>query len=280
MKIAVFTVMLPEWTPEMAAAELQAAGYDGVEWRVTRTVPERRHEAPSFWGNNRCTLEPTTADAQRARTLAAQHGLAIPSLGTYIDMGDLAAVETTLAFAQAVGAPQFRIRAGSLTAEATYAEVFARARGFLARVQPLALHAGVKILIEMHPRTITPSAGLAYRLVDGFDPAAVGVIYDVGNLVDEGYEAYPIGLELLGPYLAHVHVKNGAFRRPEGGGVWQATFAPLEDGVVDFTQFFRALRATGYAGWLSVEDFSVARPYRALVQHNLTFLRQVLNTLD
>jgi sugar phosphate isomerase/epimerase len=39
MKVGVFTVGLPDLTPEEAVRELKDAGYDGVEWRVTR-VPE------------------------------------------------------------------------------------------------------------------------------------------------------------------------------------------------------------------------------------------------
>jgi hypothetical protein len=39
-------------------------------------------------------------------------------------------------------------------------------------------------------------------------------------MVHEGFEDYRIGLELLGSYLAHVHLQNAAFERPEGGGVW------------------------------------------------------------
>ena len=35
MKYAIFTASTPEWTPEEAVTELKAAGYDGVEWRVT-----------------------------------------------------------------------------------------------------------------------------------------------------------------------------------------------------------------------------------------------------
>lgn len=40
MKVGVFTVGLPDLTPEEAVQEIKDAGYDGVEWRVTR-VPMR-----------------------------------------------------------------------------------------------------------------------------------------------------------------------------------------------------------------------------------------------
>ena len=93
MRFGVFTVMLPDMTPEVAAAALAAAGYDGVEWRVTRVPDAMRAETPSFWRNNLCTLAPTLENADLARTLADDAGLVIPNLGTYIDVGDVAAVE-------------------------------------------------------------------------------------------------------------------------------------------------------------------------------------------
>jgi hypothetical protein len=89
MKISVFTVMLPDLTPEEAVAALKAAGYDGVEWRVTHIPETRRGEPPSFWGNNLCTFAPTAAEARRARILSESAHLALPNLGTYISVGDL-----------------------------------------------------------------------------------------------------------------------------------------------------------------------------------------------
>jgi sugar phosphate isomerase/epimerase len=275
MKVSVFTVMLPDLTPEAAAQELKAAGYDGVEWRVTCTPPERRTEAPSFWGNNLCTLAPTEADARRARALVDSAGLAIPSLGTYIEVGDLAATEEAMRFAQIAGSPQMRVGVGGLEGESV-ASRFAAAQTFLAGVEALARRYGVRALIEIHHGSICPSASLAHQLVSRFDPQLIGAIYDPGNMVYEGFEDYRLGLELLGPYLAHVHIKNGAFTRPAGGGVWTATWAPLEDGVVNFPQLFAALRAVGYDGWLSVEDFSSARPGRDALRHNLAFIREAI----
>lgn len=274
MKLGVFTVMLPELTPEEAAKELKAAGYDGVEWRVTDVPEARRGEAPSFWGNNLCTFEPTVEEAERARALADKAGLAIPNLGTYIQVGDLKAVEVAMQFAQLVGSPQFRVGVGALSG--SYRDSFEAARSFLAEVERLAQRHSVRALIEMHHRTICPSAALAHRLIESFDPGAIGVIFDPGNMVYEGFEDYRLGLELLGPYLAHVHVKNAAYDRPTGGGVWQARWAPLEDGVVDFAQFFAALKSIGYDGWLVVEDFSAVRGSREALHHNIAFIKDAL----
>lgn len=276
MKLGVFTVMLPDLSPEEAAEALSEAGYDGVEWRVKQTPQEQRGDAPSFWGNNLCTLEPTEEEAERARALAASAGLDIPNLGSYIAVGDVEAMEAAMNFAKRAGSPQLRVSAGA--PEGSYAESFARARGFLEEVEGLARRYSVRALIEIHHQTICPSASLTHRLVSHFDPEAVGVIYDPGNMAFEGFEDYRIGLELLGPYLAHVHLKNVRYHRPSGGGVWRAEWAPLEDGVVDFRQLFAALRRVGYDGWLTVEDFSAARASREALRHNIAFIRSMLGS--
>lgn len=269
MKLGVFTVMLPDLTPEEAAEELLSAGYDGVEWRVTRVPEARRNEPPSFWGNNRCTLRPTQKEAKRMRGFE----LSILGLGTYLAVSDLEATENAMHVAKLAGAPQLRVGVGS--PEGGYVAAFERASSYLKEVERLARRYGVKALVETHHQTITPSASLAHRLVSPFDPELIGVLYDPGNMVFEGFEDYRLGLELLGPHLAHVHLKNARFVRSENG-VWRAVWSPLEDGVVDFPRFIDALTAVGYDGWLVVEDFSAARPSSEALRHNLRFVKSLL----
>lgn len=275
MKVGVFTVGLPDLTPEEAVRELAGVGYDGVEWRMTNVPEALKTEPPSFWGNNLCTLEPTEGDARRGRVQAERAGLAVAGLGTYIRVGDLVTTERMMRLAGMAGAPWVRVGVGT-TGDGSYAGTFDVAKDFLAVAEALAGEYGVKALVEIHHGTICPSASLAHRLVSGFDPDRVGVIFDPGNMVHEGFEDYRIGLELLGPYLAHVHLKNAAFERPEGGGVWKPRWAPLEDGVVDFEVLFAALRGIGYDGWLVVEDFSAVRPSRETLRHNLRLVRGLI----
>lgn len=275
MKVGVFTVGLPDLTPEEAVREIKDAGYDGVEWRVIRVPEELRSEEPSFWGNNLCTLAPSEEEARRGRRISEEAGLELPGLGTYVAVGDLEAANEAMRFAVTAGAPQVRVGAGAPDGR-PYQELFAAAREFLAGVEDLARSYGVKALIEIHHRTICPSASLAHRLVSAFDADMVGVILDPGNMAQEGFEDYHIGAEILGPYLAHVHIKNSAFERPAGGGVWEPRWAPLEDGVVDLGQVFEALEHVGYDGWLVMEDFSGVRPSREALRYNLEFVRSLM----
>ena len=279
-RLSVFTVMLPDLTPAAAAAALQQHGYAGVEWRVLDEADERtrpRPDRPAFWSANRGTLPLTEAGAIQARDLAAAHALAIPGLGTYINVGDLELTERAMQFAQTCGARNIRVNPGRWPDPdaLTYADSFARATRFLEGCQELARHYDVRAIVETHHGTITCSAALAHRLVHRFAPDFIGVLHDAGNMVHEGYEHYDLALQLLGPWLAHVHIKNCRHFPPASGhGLWQPAWSPLDDGAVDWDALFGALRRVGYDGWLGIEDFSAARP----VAEALPFNRDFLNT--
>ncbi len=274
MKFAAFTVMLPDLSPEEAVTALAKAGYDGIEWRVTTLDPNRRNESPSFWGNNLCTLEPTPQNADRARRLAQEAGLELSNLGTYLSPHDVTAVETAMQFAERAGVPSLRVNAEPYIGD--YHGAFERSLEFYCEVEKLAKKYKVRALVETHQGLLTPSASLAHRFVSHFDPHHVGVIYDPGNMVLEGFETYLMGLQLLGPYLAHVHLKNAAFVRPDDGGVWQPRWTALENGVVNFKEVVRSLIKVGYDGWLVMEDFSAARGSLETLTHNITFIKNLL----
>src|SRR5262249_29384936 len=108
MKFAVFTASTPEWTPEEAAEELAAAGYDGVEWRIT---DQAEPAEAGFWSGTAPTW-PFTGLADRVPRIAevtARHGLEISGLGTYVRCDDPEGVEAALAAAKALGVPQLRV---------------------------------------------------------------------------------------------------------------------------------------------------------------------------
>lgn len=280
MNLAVFSVSLPDWTPEEAVRNLAELGYDGVEWRITDDAPRA---TPGFWQGNRCTfpLSSFIEEAPRIRALTEDAGLAIPAVASYVKAGDLEHVDRVLRGTAALGAPMVRIQVPHYDGQVSSIPLWEQARRDYRDVEKIARSHGVKALVEIHHETIVPSASAARRFLDGFDPEAVGVIYDPGNMVWEGHEQHRLGLETLGPYLAHVHAKNSAWRqsgrRADGSLAWQATWAPLDAGIVDLPQLFATLRQVGYDGWVSVEDFTTERPLTDRVRENLRYLRASLH---
>ena len=257
---AVFTVMCPEHDLEGTAALAAEIGLDGLEWRVTNKAPEPIRQ-PSYWQANRSTvdIEDVEADLARAKAVADRYGLKMPILGTYMGCDALPAVEAAMRAAAASGCPKIRVGPPRYDGFRPYLELFDQARRDFDKVAALSARYRVQACLEMHMGNITPSAGLAHRLVSNFDPAHVGVIFDPGNMVVEGYENYQMGLELLGPYLSHVHAKNCLWAETgRAGGVakWEWRMAAVRDGQADWSEIVAALKRVGYQGWLSFEDFS------------------------
>jgi sugar phosphate isomerase/epimerase len=277
VKFSVFTASTPEWAPAEAARRLAAQGWDGIEWRITDQEPA---DPPGFWAGNRATwpltgLEDHLAGIARATRDA---GLEFSGLGGYVRSHDRPNVERMLAATAAVGAGRVRVTMPAL-GEDRYPALFDRTRADLEWATARATEFDVSVLVELHHRTIVASASAAIRLVDGLDPARVGVIHDVGNLVIEGHEDYLAAFEMLGPYLAHVHVKNVAWRpgdrRADGSVGWAEEWAPLREGQADIEAYFRALAEVGYDGWVTCEDFSTAQPLADRTLDNLRYLRSV-----
>ncbi|GIF75026.1 sugar phosphate isomerase/epimerase family protein [Asanoa siamensis] len=275
MRFSVFTASTPQWTPAEAARELAAQGWDGVEWRVTDQADAAE---PGFWAGNRATwplngLEESLPEIDRITRAA---GLDYSGIGAYVPSSAREDVERVLAATATLRAGRVRVTMPKL-GTAPYPELFEKTRDDLAWVAQRATAHGVTALVELHHGTIAASASSALRLVDGLDPARVAVIHDVGNLIYEGHEDHRAAFEMLGPYLAHVHVKNVAWqvvgKRPDGSTAWAADWAPLREGQADIGAYLRTLREVGYDGWLTVEDFSTALPLAERTRDNLAYLR-------
>lgn len=263
MKLSVFTVVTPDLTPQELAAAAKEAGLDGIEWRFKEIPAEVKDEAPSFWRRNLCSIDPQATDEELEAfaSAAKDNDLVTLSVTPYLTAGDLAATERVLRVAKKLGASMIRVGVPRYDRSKNYNELFELAVNYLREVEPLAKEYGIKCLVETHHETITPSAGLAHRLVSGFSPDHIGVLFDPGNMIHEGYENFRMGLELLGPYLAHVHIKNTGWKkkgetREDGSEAWTSYWEPVNEGVVDWKQVLGDLKAVGYDGYLGVEDFS------------------------
>lgn len=262
MKWSVFTVATPDLNPEELAAAAQEAGVEGIEWRFKEIPKDAFQEDPSFWRHNRCSIDPEGTEEEWLSFDKAvkQYNLRSIAVVPYLNCGDMEGTERVMKAAKTLGASFIRAGVPGYDGRTNYNDLYDQAVRYLDKVERLAADYGVKALVETHHKTIAPSAGLAHKLVSHFDSNHIGVLYDPGNMVHEGFENYRMGMELLGPYLAHVHVKNAGYRMTKSAdglhSAWTGEWTSLAHGIVSWPQVLTDLKAVGYDGYLGIEDFS------------------------
>lgn len=280
MMLAVFSGSAPEWTPEKLIEKLASGGWDGVEFGVIDLPPAN---PPRFWSGNRAHL-PLTGLEQvipRIREAIDRAGIGISAIAGYADAweGNLEKIYRMIDATEKLGATQLRVNAPSYIEN--YNDLFRTTREVLKKILARSEASGVKILVELHHARLTTSASAAVRLLEGFDPKLIGVIHDVGNAVIEGGEDCLASFEILGPFLAHVHVKNVAWVPLPGWDDTGATqykyqWETLRRGQADIARYFEALTKIGYAGWVTLEDFSEELPQEKRFEDNLRYVRMLI----
>jgi sugar phosphate isomerase/epimerase len=91
-----------------------------------------------------------------------------------------------------------------------------------------------------------------HELLDGLDPAAVGVNYDVGHAtVEGGFGGWIDSFRITGPYLRGIAVKDFLWNKT-ARGAWRPEWKPLGEGMVRFPEFFQMVAAYGFSGPLQL----------------------------
>jgi sugar phosphate isomerase/epimerase len=278
MKIGILSVSTPELTVEEAIRAYATAGFTGVGWRITEDKGDR--EKPSFWSGNRTsqTPEEVMTRAEELKKFCAASGLEMPSLGTYVQASDPANVERSLKAAKAVGATTIRVNPFHYPVPGkSYGQLLSESRIQFNDLAALGQSYGVRILIETHHTQLAPSVSKALQILDGLDPKEVGIIWDPCNQLQEGLETYRMAIDIAGPYLAEVHVKNGYFEKNEAGQ-WKHQYCPVDAGLVRWPQVIEELKRADYNGWLMLEDFYTDYPVHERLAHSSNYLRSLLQS--
>jgi len=254
--ISLFTACSP-WLPLDKLAPLAAAaGFQGLDLAVK---PHRYDGSrpPCFWNNNAAVLDLDRLDEQvpQVAQILAQHGLECRVLCSYLQPTELAQARRLAMAAQILQAPLVRIWSPTPKPGQAAAQV-ATARGHWRELAAMAADHNSRFVLELHDGTITTGASGALRLLDACDPTRVGVILDVANTANQGNEPLDLAVDLLGPYLAHVHVKDLAWQPANTWNGLSSSYTDLGQGSIRWPACMRILRQAGYTGWMAVENFT------------------------
>lgn len=275
-RLGVSSASLPSLAPDALAEELVRQGYQGVEWRVAETDGLDASRGWDARSNNRCTIAPTEQAIARIHQHCQALGLEIFGLSPYLPVGDLEQAFRLIDLAGLAGQTRLRLWAPGYEQE-RYPAAYARMRRFLDQLLPRAEAAGVRLALEVHQRTICSSPSLAMRVAEHYPAQHLGIIYDLGNLAIEGREDVRLSLDLMGDHLAHVQVKNVAWIAQDPGQGWQWEWCPPDHGVLPLQPMLATLRASGFADWLSIEDFSTTYCDVQKLSRNRDLVRHYMN---
>ena len=281
MKYSVTSVILPELDVSETCALLQELGYDGIEWRVRYTPEEAVGQGYGMWGEHKSDLSPANLarKAHEVSRITAEHGLEIPAIAANLRCDELDEIRRLADGVARLGPIPIRLAAPSgYDRSANYNTLYARAVDAYGQALEVLQPYGIRCLLEIHGGTLLPSASLAYRLASNFQPEALGVIYDVNNMAKDGFETFRLGMELLGPYLQHCHAggwKPVPGEPDEKGTVpWTYDGCDLAESILDIPQFISDLKAVGYRGFISIEDFRAMDP-REKLKRQLDYLKSL-----
>lgn len=290
MKLSVFSACMPEYDIGQTIRILRETGYDGVEWRVNHPAPGRQPDGYTYerryWDYNKSTVDVGRIEDQIGAVSAAcaRSGLEICSLTSYAGLWDVDVIGAVMKAAASIGCKNIRVNVPRYGGSVHYRVLFEKTFLQLRELDRLFAGSPVRINLETHYGTVMPGASAAIRLLGGLDPGRFGVIYDPGNMMYEGYEDFRMGLEMLGEYVAHVHIKNSrwvpAGTNENGDELWKPSSARINRGFLDIPELVRTLLDVGYDGYLSVEDFSNDLDTLEKIREDYGYLRKVLDRLE
>lgn len=229
-----FSVFTKPWktTPiDVLADRIQKLGFDGIEFPLREGFQ----------------VEPR--DAQRQLPELAQrlrgNGLQLFSVASALD-------ESVFAACAAAGVSIIRTMTSVRVSEGWHVSL-ARERARLEAAIPLGEQYGIQIGVQNHiGECVANSTGLLL-LMDGLDPARVGIIWDAAHNSLEGEEP-EIGLSAVWDRLLMVNLKNAYRRR----------ISPPDAAEAQWDTFFTT-GSQGYASWRRVIHYLAEKRYRGVL---------------
>jgi sugar phosphate isomerase/epimerase len=269
--ISLYTLLAREVSLEEAVRLAADAGFDAVDIRMRE---DGIHITPDI----------SDAEACRIRWMVEDSGLHVSGLTTYWEVGkvdrtaasaEIDGIAMALDTAAALDAGFVRISSADYDRAYDYEVCRAAFRDQLMRVAEMAADYGIIITPEQHGGRYISSAGQCLDMLRGLEHPNLGLVFDPGNAVSEGFERPWVQVRMLGRWIKNVHVKNrmtaageiGQHARLGGGNV------RVNEGVLEWNEIADELLAVGYDGYLTAEDFAEFDSLAEKFAWNAQFLR-------
>jgi sugar phosphate isomerase/epimerase len=112
----------------------------------------------------------------------------------------------------------------------------------------IAERAGVTLVIENEHACYIGTGAETARVLTKIGSPSVKAVWDPGNAFCAGEAPFPMGYEAILPFIEHVHAKD-ARRESPGKEEW----CVIGEGEIDWDGQIKALKQSGYKGYVSLE---------------------------
>lgn len=264
----------PTLSTDELAITLSDIGFDGVDILV--------RESAWVKPDNLLDTLPTFVKAMHGK------GLKTPSVSIDWQHHEMSDKEDIYRLFADEGVDLVRIWFQNYRGSGTFHTDWKAARENMVILEQLGQRTGIKTLIQNHMGNLVWSAETAYFMVEGFDPDAVGIHYDPGNMIyGEGWSDPVKVLDVLGPYLALVGIKNGGWfhvPQPESGCLlkWQPSWLPVDQGMIDYAALLHLLKSHAYSGSFVMHNFYDRCSLSKLIEatrYDVRYIQQTISSL-
>ena len=281
MKTCMFTGMFRRESFETAVENAAKIGYDAVEIRY----------APDHFPSG-LTDEEIRARGAHIRTLGLEVAEVYGFAGGFSTRSDAECEEQLPLFARLLevadmlGTDLVKIECGGPHAFLAKPWHFAKSADYIARLARMAKDASKRVALEIHNGSLVEDISHALAFLDQIGADNVGLIHDAGNMYITGEDYGEASVRWLGKRLFHVHVKDvlrvqdaslpDTFVNRTKNGEELFRLTPLGEGGADHAPLMRALKRTGYTGYLSTEA-NLSMDAMEMALHEYSVLRHLID---
>ena len=236
-KVSFFSKSLPELGYNDLASFVANIGFDGIDL----TVRPGGHVLP----------ENVERDLPIAAAAAKKSGLNFYMITTEILEADDNFTEPILKTASSLGIQHYRLGSRSYDEKKSIPQNLADLKTKFKKLEKLNRKYKIRGEFQNHSGDGfgSPVWDL-WEVLKNIDPRWIGVQYDVFHATIEGANSWPLGFNLLKPYIGTLDIKDFFWKKTDGK--WEREIAQLGEGMVDFKKYFGLLKENNMHGPFSI----------------------------
>lgn len=191
----------------------------------------------------------TAGKVVTAAALAARDATGLPIHG--VINSDSPLIREAIDLAKTFGGTSVLIVAGRVRKDSSYDDNYRVWSARLKEHAPYAEQQGIRLLVENVWNNFLLSPLEMVRFIDEIESPAVGVYFDVGNVVRYGFPEQWI--RILGQRIGKLDIKEYSRTIEQDEGVRKGFRVEIGDGDVDYPAVRQALAEIAYTGWATAE---------------------------